>query len=247
MMVANTTRVRKRETSGGGAFTKRISPATPSAGAFSMAPKAQTLTASTSTLLTSRPPWPPGDLSNSPRMALPATWPPQRTKGCPTIWTPLDDETKAAGVRILVGGPHLANGEKSLRVRPDGSVLVTDGPYLKTKEHVGSFFDQDEALGWQQGRHRLSGAGRRAPIHGRRTRRAYDSRQCGRKHVFGAITQEKFDWCLVAPILLEIQIPSLVATATGDGIWTFWGGTSKVPIVRLPPCGNGMIDFTHSP
>jgi hypothetical protein len=42
---------------------------------------------------------------------------------------------------------------KSLRAQADGSVLVTDGPYLETKEHVGGFWlldvaDQDEALEW---------------------------------------------------------------------------------------------------
>src|SRR5271169_3506165 len=65
----------------------------------------------------------------------------------------LNDEMVAAGVRIFVGGLHAASGAKSLRVQPDGQVLVTDGPYLKTKEHVGGFWvleatDLDEALAW---------------------------------------------------------------------------------------------------
>jgi hypothetical protein len=38
-------------------------------------------------------------------------------------------------------------------VRADGRVLVTDGPYTETKEHMGSFWileaaDLDEALAW---------------------------------------------------------------------------------------------------
>src|SRR5882724_2050491 len=42
---------------------------------------------------------------------------------------------------------------KSLRTQPDGKVLVTDGPYLETKEHIGGFWvleaaDLDEALEW---------------------------------------------------------------------------------------------------
>jgi len=65
----------------------------------------------------------------------------------------LNDEMQAAGVRIFVGGLHPASSAKSLRVRPDGKVLITDGPYLETKEHVGGFWvlevsDLDEALVW---------------------------------------------------------------------------------------------------
>jgi uncharacterized membrane protein len=38
-------------------------------------------------------------------------------------------------------------------VQPDRKVLITDGPYLETKEHVGGFWileaaDMDEALAW---------------------------------------------------------------------------------------------------
>jgi hypothetical protein len=59
----------------------------------------------------------------------------------------------AAGVRIFVGGLHPASRAKSLRAQPNGKVLVTDGPYLETKEHVGGFWvleaaDLDEALEW---------------------------------------------------------------------------------------------------
>ena len=65
----------------------------------------------------------------------------------------LNDEMKAAGVRIFVGGLHPASSAKSLRAQPDGRVLITDGPYLETKEHVGGFWvleaaDLDEALAW---------------------------------------------------------------------------------------------------
>ena len=42
---------------------------------------------------------------------------------------------------------------KSLRAQPNGEVLITDGPYLETKEHVGGFWvleaaNLDEALAW---------------------------------------------------------------------------------------------------
>jgi hypothetical protein len=65
----------------------------------------------------------------------------------------LNDEMKAAGVRIFVGGLHTASSATSLRAQPDGEVRVTDGPYLQTKEHLGGFWvleavDLDEALAW---------------------------------------------------------------------------------------------------
>jgi hypothetical protein len=65
----------------------------------------------------------------------------------------LNEEMQAAGVRIFAGGLHPASSAKSLRAQPDGQVLSTDGPYLKTSEHVGGFWvleaaDLDEALAW---------------------------------------------------------------------------------------------------
>jgi hypothetical protein len=52
-----------------------------------------------------------------------------------------------------VGGLHPAKSAKSLRAQPGGKVLITHGPYLETKEHVGGFWvleaaDLDEALAW---------------------------------------------------------------------------------------------------
>lgn len=65
----------------------------------------------------------------------------------------LNDEMKAARVRIFVGGLPAARSARSLRAQPAGKVLVTDGPYLETKEHIGGFWaleaaDLDEALAW---------------------------------------------------------------------------------------------------
>jgi hypothetical protein len=65
----------------------------------------------------------------------------------------LNDEMEAAGVRVLGLGLSPASGAKSLRAQPNGKVLVTDGPYMETKEHVGGFLvlkaaNMDEALGW---------------------------------------------------------------------------------------------------
>jgi hypothetical protein len=65
----------------------------------------------------------------------------------------LNEEMIAAGVRDFAGGLHPVSRAKSLRAQPDGKVLITDGPYLETKEHVGGFWvleaaDLDEALAW---------------------------------------------------------------------------------------------------
>ncbi|TDK37567.1 hypothetical protein E2F50_12030 [Rhizobium deserti] len=65
----------------------------------------------------------------------------------------LNNEMVAAGVRIFVGGLHPARKALSLRAQPDGGVLVTEGPYLNTKEHVGGFWvldvaSLDDALTW---------------------------------------------------------------------------------------------------
>jgi hypothetical protein len=43
----------------------------------------------------------------------------------------------AAGIRVFVGGLHPVKSAKSLRAQPGGKVLITDGPYLETKEHIG--------------------------------------------------------------------------------------------------------------
>ena len=67
----------------------------------------------------------------------------------------LNQEMDAAGARFFAGGLEPAAKAKSLRKQQDGSgeVIITDGPYLETKEHVGGFWileaaDMDEALAW---------------------------------------------------------------------------------------------------
>jgi hypothetical protein len=65
----------------------------------------------------------------------------------------LNREMEAAGARLFAGGLTAASKARSLRAEPDGKVLVTDGPYLETKEHIGGFWileaaDLDEALAW---------------------------------------------------------------------------------------------------
>ena len=82
----------------------------------------------------------------------------------------LNEEMVAAGVRIFAGGLSAARSAKSLRAQPDGKVLITDGPYLETKEHIGGFWMLEAARPGRgscvgtQGCRRLSGAGRGAPV-----------------------------------------------------------------------------------
>lgn len=62
----------------------------------------------------------------------------------------LNREMIAAGVRRFAGG---LGPTRTLRPQPNGEVLITDGPYLETKEHVGGIWiletaDLDEALAW---------------------------------------------------------------------------------------------------
>lgn len=65
----------------------------------------------------------------------------------------LNEEMIAAGVRLFAGGMQPPANAKSLRKQEDGEVLVIDGPYLETKEHVGGFWilecaDMAEATEW---------------------------------------------------------------------------------------------------
>jgi hypothetical protein len=65
----------------------------------------------------------------------------------------LNEEMVAAGLRIFVGGLTPASSAKSLRAQPNGKVLITDGPYLETNEHIGGFWvleaaSLEDALAW---------------------------------------------------------------------------------------------------
>jgi hypothetical protein len=65
----------------------------------------------------------------------------------------LNKEMIAAGVRKFACGISPASNAKTLRAKPDGKVLITDGPYLETKEHIGGFWilecaDMDQAMAW---------------------------------------------------------------------------------------------------
>ncbi len=63
----------------------------------------------------------------------------------------LNREMIAAGVRKFAGG--LSPKATTLRAQTAGEVLLTDGPYMETKEHVGGLWiletaDLDEVLAW---------------------------------------------------------------------------------------------------
>src|SRR5688500_10011237 len=65
----------------------------------------------------------------------------------------LNREMIAAGARKFAGGITPPGSAKSLRVPPNGEVLISDGPYLETKAHIGGFWileaaDMTELLAW---------------------------------------------------------------------------------------------------
>jgi len=65
----------------------------------------------------------------------------------------LNEELIAAGARLMACGLAPASQAKSLRGQPNGEALITDGPFLEAKEHIGGFWileaaDMDEALKW---------------------------------------------------------------------------------------------------
>lgn len=65
----------------------------------------------------------------------------------------LNREMIAAGVRDFAGGLQPARKAKSVRQRAGGEPIVSDGPYIEAKEHVGGLWllkcaDMDEAVEW---------------------------------------------------------------------------------------------------
>ncbi|MFC4586125.1 YciI family protein [Sphaerisporangium corydalis] len=64
----------------------------------------------------------------------------------------LNGQMKAAGAWVFTGPLHPADSATVVQ-RRGGEVVMTDGPYLEGKEHVGGFWiidavDLDEALEW---------------------------------------------------------------------------------------------------
>lgn len=65
----------------------------------------------------------------------------------------LNDEMVAAGVRMFVAGLSSPSNARSLRAQSNGKLLVTNGPYTESKEHILGFWvlkaaDMNEALAW---------------------------------------------------------------------------------------------------
>ena len=65
----------------------------------------------------------------------------------------LNREMIAAGVRKFACGISAPGKAKTVRRQADGTVLVTDGPYTETKEHMGGFWileaaNLEEAVAW---------------------------------------------------------------------------------------------------
>jgi hypothetical protein len=63
-----------------------------------------------------------------------------------------NEELKAAGAWVFTGRLHPASTAAVVRLR-DGDMLMTDGPFVEGKEHIGGFTiieasDLDSALEW---------------------------------------------------------------------------------------------------
>jgi hypothetical protein len=98
----------------------------------------------------------------------------------------LNREMIAAGVRVFVGGLSPARNAKSLRAQPNGKVLITDGPYLETKEHIGGFWvleaaNLEDALAWG----RKAAVACRAPVEVRAIFQKPAPPPGGRQHLKG--------------------------------------------------------------
>jgi hypothetical protein len=65
----------------------------------------------------------------------------------------LNRDMVAKGVRVFVGGMAPASEAVSVRTKSPGNTVVTDGPYMESKEHIGGFWvlecaSRDEAIEW---------------------------------------------------------------------------------------------------
>jgi hypothetical protein len=65
----------------------------------------------------------------------------------------VNEEMKAAGVRVFVGGLCATSSAKVVRPQGNGEVVVSDGPCLTATDYVDGFWvlkcaNADEALGW---------------------------------------------------------------------------------------------------
>ena len=64
----------------------------------------------------------------------------------------LNAELQSTGAWVFAGGLH-PPGTATVVSRPQGELLMTDGPFVEGKEHIGGFWvieavNLDSALGW---------------------------------------------------------------------------------------------------
>ena len=64
----------------------------------------------------------------------------------------LEAEMRASGAFVFTGGLHGPDAATVVR-RSEGELVMTDGPFVESKEHSGGFYvinadDLDAALGW---------------------------------------------------------------------------------------------------
>lgn len=67
----------------------------------------------------------------------------------------VNQEMVDAGIRVFVGGLRSRTEAKAIRRSADGSLNVTDGPFLETKEYIDGFWvlevpSLEEAVRWGQ-------------------------------------------------------------------------------------------------
>ncbi|MCU1392934.1 MAG: hypothetical protein JWM34_1362 [Ilumatobacteraceae bacterium] len=77
---------------------------------------------------------------------------PERQQQMFTDVSAFNDDITAAGAFVFAGGLELANTATVVDAS-SGETILTDGPYLETKEHIGGFWvidvpDLDAALAW---------------------------------------------------------------------------------------------------
>jgi hypothetical protein len=164
----------------------------------------------------------------------------------------LNEEMEAQGVRLFAGGLRPASDAKSLRAQPDGKLLITDGPYLETKEHVGGFWileaaDMDEALAWA----RKAVVACRAPVEVRAFFRSDAAVLLARRPLKGGMTQylaaihlpDDFDPSSVDEATVR-DIDALNEEMDATGMRIFAGGllpASDAKSLRAQPDGKVLV------
>jgi hypothetical protein len=81
-----------------------------------------------------------------------ATPPPEQLEPIMRELGAINDELRAAGAWVFTGGLHDPSASTVIRAQED-DVLMTDGPFAESKEHLGGFTivdvpDLDAALRW---------------------------------------------------------------------------------------------------